>query len=93
MYVLYGGSLGICQDIVEQFVVIVLCVGFDVKVVLLDMIVDVLLQQGVLIVVVVIYNGCVLDSVCMLEVCLDVVDVFMWQVIGLCYVVFGCGNL
>lgn len=92
MHVLYGGSLGTCQDIAEQLAATASRAGFDAKVAPLDAIADALPQQGVLIVVAATYNGRAPDSARTLEARLDATDALTRQATGLRYAVLGCGN-
>lgn len=92
MHVLYGGSLGTCQDIAEQIAATASRAGFDAKVAPLDAIADALPQQGTLIVVAATYNGRAPDSARTLEARLDATDVLARQAPGLRYAVLGCGN-
>jgi len=92
MHVLYGGSLGTCQDIAEQIAATASRAGFDAKVAPLDKIADALPQQGTLIVVAATYNGRAPDSARTLEARLDTVDAQVRQAPGLRYAVLGCGN-
>ncbi|MGN7101831.1 bifunctional cytochrome P450/NADPH--P450 reductase [Ralstonia holmesii] len=92
MHVLYGGSLGTCQDIAEQLAATASRAGFDAKVAPLDTIADALPQQGVLIVVAATYNGRAPDSARTLEARLDAADALARQATGLRYAVLGCGN-
>ncbi|CAJ0887906.1 Bifunctional cytochrome P450/NADPH--P450 reductase 2 [Ralstonia mannitolilytica] len=92
MHVLYGGSLGTCQDIAEQFAATASRAGFDAKVAPLDTIADALPQHGTLIVVAATYNGRAPDSARTLEARLDASDARTPQASGLRYAVLGCGN-
>ncbi|KMW44383.1 cytochrome P450 [Ralstonia insidiosa] len=92
MHVLYGGSLGTCQDIAEQIAATASRAGFDAKVAALDAIADALPQQGTLVVVAATYNGRAPDSARTLEGRLDSADALVRQAPGLRYAVLGCGN-
>ncbi|MGM3276821.1 bifunctional cytochrome P450/NADPH--P450 reductase [Ralstonia sp. 24A2] len=92
MHVLYGGSLGTCQDIAEQIAATASRVGFDAKVAPLDAVADALPQQGTLVVVAATYNGRAPDSARTLEARLDSADALVRQAPGLRYAVLGCGN-
>ena len=92
MHVLYGGSLGTCQDIAEQLAGTASRAGFDAKVAPLDTVADTLPQTGTLIVVAATYNGRAPDSARTLEARLDACDAPTWQAPGLRYAVLGCGN-
>lgn len=92
MHVLYGGSLGTCQDIAEQIAATASRAGFDAKVAPLDAIADALPQQGTLVVVAATYNGRAPDSARTLEAQLDSADALVRQAPGLRYAVLGCGN-
>ncbi|NMV40019.1 bifunctional cytochrome P450/NADPH--P450 reductase [Ralstonia insidiosa] len=92
MHVLYGGSLGTCQDIAEQIAATASRAGFDAKVAPLDAIADALPQQGTLVVVAATYNGRAPDSARTLEGRLDSAGALVRQAPGLRYAVLGCGN-
>lgn len=92
MHVLYGGSLGTCQDIAEQLAATASRAGFDAKVAPLDTIADALPQRGTLVVVAATYNGRAPDSARTLEARLDAADALTRQATGLRYAVLGCGN-
>jgi len=92
MPVLYGGSLGTCQDIAEQIAATASRAGFAAKVAPLDAIADALPQQGTLVVVAATYNGRAPDSARTLEGRLDSAGALVRQAPGLRYAVLGCGN-
>ncbi|CAJ0789833.1 Bifunctional cytochrome P450/NADPH--P450 reductase 2 [Ralstonia condita] len=92
MHVLYGGSLGTCQDIAEHIAATASRAGFDAKVAPLDTVADALPEEGTLIVVAATYNGRAPDSARTLEARLDSAHALVRQAPRLRYAVLGCGN-
>jgi cytochrome P450/NADPH-cytochrome P450 reductase len=92
MTVLYGGSLGTCQDIAEQIAATASRAGFAATLAPLDTIADALPQDGTLVIVAATYNGRAPDSARTLEARLDAQGGAPRRAPGVRYAVLGCGN-
>ena len=90
--VLYGSSVGTCQEVAEEIAARARAAGFEPQVRSLDEGMEPWPTGGWLIAVTATYNGRAPDSARRLEALLDDDALTGWRAPGLRYAVLGCGN-
>ena len=90
--ILYGSSVGTCQEVAEQAAAVARAAGFAPRVQGLDDGLAIWPTRGWLVIVTATYNGRAPDNARQIEALLEAATPLAWQAPELRYALLGCGN-